>query len=341
MLKKMTVLILILLVVSGMIMASGTKAEAKKYFVGFSTFSLGNSWAIQLIEELKYAVSQDKEIEKFVMTNSEWNISKQVSDIDDLITKGADIILVSAQNPQSLVPVVNKAMKQGIVVVFMAITLPKDYNVTAYVTVDQNEFGRVQARWLSKAMNYKGEIIAFNGMKGIQNSIDRFDGAKEIFDKYPGIKIVNEVWADWDYAKAKRAMESLFAAFPKIDGIWSQGGAMSEAVIEAYLERGLPPPLITGEDGNGFLKIWKKIKDSGKYPKFDSIATSMPTWISVKSLEIAKDAVHGKKVPKETVIPIPTITAETLEQYVKPDLPNSYWCNSTLPEEVAKKVFQR
>ena len=147
--------------------------------------------------------------------------------------------------------------------------------------------------------------------------------------------------ADWDYAKAKRAMESLFAAYPKIDGIWSQGGAMSEAVIEAYRERKLPPPLITGEDGNGFLKLWKKLRDSGKYPDFDSIATSMPTWISVTALEIAMDALHGKKVPKETVIPIPTITAETLDQYVKPDLPDSYWCNSELPEEIAKKIFTR
>ena len=70
---------------------------------------------------------------------------------------------------------------------------------------------------------------------------------KSVFDKYPNIKIVQEVYADWDYAKAKRAMENLLAAYPKIHGVWSQGGAMSEAVVEAYLERNECPPPVTGE----------------------------------------------------------------------------------------------
>ena len=116
---------------------------------------------------------------------------------------------------------------------------------------------------------------------------------------------------------------------------------MSEAAIKAYLERNMTPPPVTGEDGNGFLKVWKELRDSGKYPDFDSIATSMPTWCSAKALEVALDALAGKPVQKKTVIPIPTITAETLDEYVKPDLPDSFWCNSKLPEDIVKKMFER
>ena len=167
----------------------------------------------------------------------------------------------------------------------------------------------MQGEWLVKALKGKGNIIAFNGMKGTAISALRFEGAKSVFDQYPDIKIVQEVYADWDYAKAKRAMEDLLAAYPKIDGVWSQGGAMSEAVVETYLEKGMDPPPVTGEDGNGFLKIWKKVKDSGKYPNFDSIATSMPTWCSAKAMDVALDALTGKTVQKYNLIPIPTITA--------------------------------
>jgi ribose transport system substrate-binding protein len=178
-------------------------------------------------------------------------------------------------------------------------------------------------------------------MKGTTISALRFEGAKSVFDQYPNIKIVQEVYADWDYAKAKRAMEDLLAAYPKIDGFWSQGGAMSQGIIEAYMEKGMDPPPVTGEDGNGFLKIWKKIKDSGKYPGFDSIATSMPTWCSAKAMDVALDALTGKTVQKYNLIPIPTITAETLDKYVKPDLPDSYWCNSQLPADIVMKIFTR
>jgi ribose transport system substrate-binding protein len=320
--------------------AAVVQPEQKTYTIGLSNFSLGNSWRVQMVAEAEYAASQNPLVKQLIVTQSDDSVEKQISDIEDLIAKKVDAILITAANPEALVPVVDKAMKAGIVVVDFDNPVYTD-NITAHVIVDQKEFGRVQGEWLVKAMNEKGKIIAFNGMKGTAISAERFEGAKSVFDKYPDIEIIQEVYADWDYAKAKRAMEDLLAAYPTIDGVWSQGGAMSEAVVATYLEKGMEPPPVTGEDGNGFLKIWKEIKDSGKYPNFDSIGTSMPTWVSAKAMEVALDALQGKPVDKKTVLPIPTITGATLDQYVKPDLPNSYWCNSQLPEEIVLKIFTR
>jgi len=67
----------------------------------------------------------------------------------------------------------------------------------------------------------------------------------------------------------------------------------------------------------------------------------MPTWCSVEALEVALKALTGQPFEKETYIPIPTITSENLLEYVKPDLPSSYWCNSKLPEDIVKKMFER
>ena len=315
-------------------------ASAEEFVIGLSNFSLGNSWRVQMVEEAKYAASQSDMVKELIVTEADGDVSKQIADIEDLIAKGVDAILITAANPKALVPVVAKAMAAGVVVVDFDNLVYTD-KVTAHIIVDQKEFGRVQGEWLVKAMGEKGKLVAFNGIKGTSVSAERFEGAKSVFDQYPEIEIVQEVYAEWDYAKAKRAMETILAAYPSLDGIWSQGGAMSEAVVEAYLEREMSPPPVTGEDGNGFLKIWKELKDSGKYPDFDSIATSMPTWCSAKALEVALDALTGKTVEKEIVIPIPTITSETLEEYVKPDLPDSFWCNSQLPDEIVKKMFER
>jgi ribose transport system substrate-binding protein len=337
--KKFFSVLLVGMMVSTLLMVGA--ANAKQFVIGLSNFSLGNSWRVQMVEEAKYAASQQKDLVKeLIVTEAEGDISKQISDIEDLIAKKVDAILITAASPKALAPVVTKAMAAGIVVVDFDNLVYTD-NITAHVIVDQKEFGRVQGEWLVKTMGGKGKIVAFNGMKGTAISAERFEGAKSVFDKYPDIKIVQEVYADWDFAKAKRAMEDLMAAYPSLDGIWSQGGAMSEAVIKAYLERKLVPPPVTGEDGNGFLKIWKELKASGKYPNFDSIATSMPTWCSAQALEVALAALTGKPYKKETIIPIPTITAETLDQYVKPNLPDSFWCNSKLPEDIVKKMFER
>ncbi|MDR1733092.1 MAG: ABC transporter substrate-binding protein [Synergistaceae bacterium] len=307
------------------------------FVIGFSEFNMGNSWRTQSMEEAKYAASQNKDVKELVVTQAEADVSKQIADIEDLIAKKVDAIIINAGSPKALNPVIAKAVAAGITVVdFDSVT---ESDKSYHLTIDQHEFGRVLADWLAKTLNGKGDIVVFNGMKGTKDSADRFGGAESVFSKHPGIKIVQTVNADWDYAKAKRAMETIFASNLKIDGIWSQGGAMSQAVIDAYTERGQEPPFITGEDNNGFFKAWKKTKD--KYPKFDSIATSCPTWISAAAMELALDVLKGKKVEKETILPVPVTTSENIDKYVKMDLPDSYWCNSRLPEDVVKKLFVR
>jgi len=342
MLKKwMMVLVAILVIAGGSVFASGGREAAMEdegYVIGLSNFSVENSWRVQMIAEAEYAASQNPSVARLIVTNSEGSAEKQVSDVEDLIAQGVDAILISAANPRALVPAVARARAAGIVVVDFDNLVDTD-QVNAHIVVDQKEFGRVQAEWLVEQIDGAGIIVAFNGIEGTQISADRFAGAKAVFDRYPGIEIVQTVYAAWDYAQAKRAMESILAAQPNIDGVWSQGGAMSEAVVETYLERGQVPPPVTGEDGNGFLKIWKEVSDAN--PGWSSIATSMPTWVSAKALEVAVQVLDGEQVPAVVQLPIPTITQATLGQYVKPDLPDSYWTNSELPAEIVSNLFER
>ncbi len=310
---------------------------SKAYVIGLSNFSLANSWRVQMVAEAEYAAKQNPEVLQLLVTQADDSVEKQIADIEDLITKKVDAILITAINPTALVPVIDKAMAAGIVVVDFD-NLASTDNITAHIIVDQKQFGNTQATWLVKAMGEKGDIVAFNGINGTQISADRFDGAKAVFDQYPDIHIVDIVYAAWDYAQAKTAMESLITTYPNLNGVWSQGGAMSQAVIDTYVEAGKPVPPVTGEDGNGFLKTWAKLYASDKY---DSIATSMPTWVSAKALEVALAALDGQPYEKNTQIPIPTITADTLTQYVRPTLSDSFWCNSHLPDAVVRLLFPK
>lgn len=344
--KRMFLVLVAFFFAGAMAMAGGTSETAapaaKKtggYVIGLTNFSLGNSWRVQMEAEAKYYASQHPDqVKQLIVTEANDSVNKQISDIEDLVTRKVDAILVTAADPKALVPAVNEAMKAGIVVVDFDNNVYTD-NLTAHIIVNEKEWGRIGGEWLAKKLNGQGNIVVFNGIKGTAINAERYDGAKSALDKYPNIKILTEVYADWDYAKAKRAIADVLAAYPHIDGYWSQGGAMSQAIVDTYLERNLTPPPVTGEDSNGFLKVWKKLRDSGS--SFDSIALSMPTWCSAKAMEVAIDALSGKPFQKDTVIPVPTITSATLDQYVKPDLPDSYWCNSKLPADVAKQLFTR
>ena len=153
-----------------------------------------------------------------------------------------------------------------------------------------------------------------------------------VFKKYPGIKIVAHEYCDWTYTKAKMAMENIIAANPEIDGIWTGAGMMARGAIEALLAAGRKVPPITADDDNGYLKMWKKYK-------LTAFSCTKPAWLSQKALQIGLDILQGKPTPKDNILPAYTITAETLDQYVRPDLPDAMFCNTHLPEDVIKRLF--
>jgi ribose transport system substrate-binding protein len=315
------------------IAASATAAD-KKYTIGYDNYFMGNSWSVQLAAEFKAEAEKDKDRVDVVYVESAGDTQKQIANIEDLITKKVDAIITTPTSPTALIPALKKARAAGIKVILLASTI-KSQDYDALVTVDDVAFGQTGAEWLVKQLNGKGNIIALNGIAGISVSDDRFNGAKAVFDKYPDIKIVAAVNASWDYAQGKQAVSNLLAANPKIDGVWSQGGGMTLGAIDAFDAAQRPLVPMTGEDNNGYLKRWKALEGKG----FDSIAVSKPTWLGSESLRIALDLLDGKSVPKDTVLPVPTITKADLDKYVKPDLSDSFWANTRLTDDQVKALF--
>jgi ribose transport system substrate-binding protein len=309
-------------------------AAGKKVTIGYDNYFMGNSWSVQLAAEFKAEAEKDKDRVNVVYVESAGDTQKQIANIEDLTTKKVDAIITTPTSPTALIPALKKARAAGIKVILLASTI-KSQDYDALVTVDDVAFGKTGAEWLVKQLKGKGDIIALNGIPGISVSDDRFKGAKEVFDKFPGIKIVAAVNASWDYAQGKQAVSNLLAANPKIDGVWSQGGAMTLGAIDAFQAAQRPLPPMTGEDNNGYLKRWKALESKG----FDSIAVAKPTWLGSESLRVALDLLDGKTVERNMVLPVPTITKANLDQYVRPNLSDSFWANTRLTDAQAKALF--
>ena len=313
-------------------------APAEAYTVGFSNYSLGNSWRVQMQYELQAAADQyiaDGVMDQLIITNSNGDIAKQISDVKDLITKKVDAILISAASADALAPVCEEAIAAGIVVVDFDNVVNSE-KLTSTVAVDQLDFGRVGGQWLVDKLGGTGNIVVLNGMAGTSVSADRYAGAKEIFDKNPGIKIIAEANADWDYAKGKTAMEGFLSAYPEIDGVWTQGGAMTLAALDAFIAAGRPLVPMAGEAYNGLLKVWKDKHDEG----FDTICPCMPTYISVSALDVAIKALNGESVDAEEMIELPVVEWDSIDQYLKADLPDSFWPITKMNDDQIATMYE-
>lgn len=314
--------------------------KAGPYKIGFSNISVVNSWRVQMVRELEYEKTLHSDVSDLYITDAGGDINKQINDVNDLLAKGINALLITPASPDALIPAVKKAMGTGIPVIAFNSALTGDPE-TAYVGTDEVEFGYVGAKWLMQTLNCKGKIIELDGIAGNSISDDRVKGLQKAISQCPdggkNIQILGRAPGDWAYDKGKNVTANFLNAFPQIDGVYSQGGAMTQGAIEAFQAAGRPLVPMTGEDNNGFMKAWKALESKG----FKGIAASEPTWQSAVALQEALAALNGKPIPQINMIPVPTITNDNLDKYVRTDLSDDYWTNSHLPPDVANKYYKQ
>lgn len=320
---------------------SGSAGDGKdRYTIGYDAYWLGNSWSVQLQAEFKAAVARHSgEIADVVYTQSDNNAQKQISNVQSMIARKVDAILLTPISPTAVAPVIKQARAAKIPVILVGSPAQSD-DYTSLVNVDDVAFGRQGAQWLVDKLGGQGNIYVLNGLAGIPTSEQRWQGAKEVFDKYPGIKVLSTANADWDQAKAKSVVADMLAAKPDVNGVWSQGGSMTLGAVQAFQAAGHRLVPMTGEDSNGLLKEWAKLKAQGD-TGFDSIAVCKPTWLSAQALETTLKVLKGESVTKDDIIPPPTITDQTLAKYARADLPDSFWSNTRMSDDQIRQLFKQ
>lgn len=345
--KKAFALLLAVLMMAMMLVGCGStptadsdEGEQDGFVIGLSSYSLTNSWRVQLEAEFVQRAEELKAegvISEYYITNANDDLTKQVSDVRDLMTKGCDAILVDALSADGLNDVCEEAMAEGIVVISFDDVITSD-NITAKVHSDNYEFGRQCGEFLGNALkDIEGaKVVILDGTAGTTTDTERHNGGVDaMLAINPTIEVIATLNCDWDYATAKAAMESALTAYPQIDGVLSQGGAMTQAAMEAFQEAGRPLVPMTGEANNGFLRCWIDALDEG----FSSVAPASPTSQSITALDTAIAALRGEVVEKDHIIIVDPITDSTVNEFYREDLSDSYWCYSELTEEKLQELF--
>src|ERR1019366_2424426 len=108
-------------------------------------------------------------------------------------------------------------------------------NYTSYVHSDNVAIGRLAGQFIvdhltKKNGKPKGNIVAMRGLLGVEGEINRDRGAREVFDKYPEIKMVADPVADWIQAKAKDRGREKEMIFVGVDGLGGPAGGIRKVM---------------------------------------------------------------------------------------------------------------
>lgn len=310
----------------------GQFKKAGPWRIGVSFGGVGNTWIVQMIQEMKHAAAQDKSIGEFIFVEANWQAAKQVADVEDLLTKKVDAIILGPISAAIGAPLAEKAAKTGIpVVVFGA--FGKAMQSTVEIGAGGEVFGRQGGEFLRKELNGKGSIWAFRGVAGVDEETLRYNGFKKSLEG-SNIKITQEVFGDWGYAKSKQLCENLVLSGNAVDGIWFSGAEMTRACLDVFKESGKPLVPMTGEGNNGFLRAWKATG-------VKSIAPQFTPGLGAAVVRASAALLAGKPLYRAYFSSPPAITQADLGKFFRPDLNDAYWLPSTLPEATLKESFKR
>ena len=268
--------------------AGGSGGSAKSYVVGVSNTLAGNGWREQMICSVKAQALASGKVSKVIAISKNGGPTEQIQDLQNLISQGANAIIVNPSDREKLNPVIEQATKKGIVVVAVdqAVSAP-----TAYVaTNDQVAYGREGANWLAEKLGGKGNVLYMRGIDGVPADTDRDTGFKEVMAKNPDIKL-KEVFTGWDFTKGGDiAVQELTSG--DYDGVWTSG--IDYTVVNAFKTVGKQPVPVVGADNNEFIQQLLEGKPGA--------AVTNPAVIGGVGTAIAIDVLDGKQVKRETLL---------------------------------------
>ncbi|HXH82498.1 MAG TPA: ABC transporter substrate-binding protein, partial [Candidatus Tectomicrobia bacterium] len=274
-----------------LVAVSATAVQAKRqagYVIGVSNTLVGNGWRENMICSIKAQALASGKISKVIVSNRNTDTAGQVSDVRNLISAGANAIIVNPSSTTAFKSVVAQAKARGVKVIFVDQYVPDPNAWNA--TNDQEAYGYLGAKWLFKTLGGKGNVVEMRGIAGVPADTDRHKGFQRALEEYPGIKVVKSVFTNWTPATGGKQALDLLNSSIKIDGIWTSG--IDVSVVNAFKTAHKPLVPIVGADNNGFLAA--QLKNKG----WRAAAVTNPATIGAVGVAMAVKLLDGGSVPK-------------------------------------------
>ena len=172
--------------------------------IAVANASISNVWAVGWLHSLQYVAAQHKDvIKQLIVTDAKTTLNKQVADIQDLLQRKPDLLLVRPATAQALDPAVYTGDEIG----GAGRSVRSQHHLRqlylSLVNADDWSLGRNMAQWIAETLKGKGNIVMIAGIAGASPAENRIKAAHEVFDTYPDIKILDLQYTDWSPARAR------------------------------------------------------------------------------------------------------------------------------------------
>jgi D-xylose transport system substrate-binding protein len=261
---------------------------------------------------------------KYISADAQEDSTKQISDVENLIARGCDALIILAYDADAISPAVAKAKAEGIPVVGYDRLIEDPY--AFYLTFDNKEVGRMQAREVFK-VKPEGNYVFIKGSSTDPNADFLHEGQLEVLKEAMDagkIKNVGEQYTEgWKPEVAQKNMEQILTANNnKVDAVVASNDGTAGGVVAALTAQGMEGITpVSGQDGDHAalnrvargtqtVSVWKDARALGKAAA--DVAVALATGKEVKGAIKWSGGPKGIEMNSILLKPVP-ITKDNLD----------------------------
>ena len=275
--------------VAALLVAVSSAASAAGEKIGLVVSTQNNPFFVTLKEG---AVQKANELGyELIVLDSQNDPSKELGNVEDLLVKGVDVLLINPTDSDAVVSSVRAANRSKIPVV----TLDRAANggkVVSHVASDNVLGGEVAGNYIVEKLGGKGKVVELEGIPGTTAARDRGEGFnKAIAGK---LEVVAKQSADFDRTKGLTVMENILQAQPEINAVFAHNDEMALGALKAIESSGRKNIIVVGFDATDDAVA--AVKDG----KLSATVAQKPAEIGAIGVEVA-DKIIKKEAVQENV----------------------------------------
>ena len=274
------------------------------------TMKFDDLWLTTLRDAMtEYAASQPGV--ELIAVDSKEDVATQLGQVENFVAQKVDAIIIIPANTDAADPMTKAAQDAGIPLVYVnriPSNLPEG---VAYVGSDSIQAGIMQAEWLAEQLGGKGNVVIMNGDLAQEAAQMRTEGEKQVFAKFPDIKIIREDTGNWSRDQGLALMENWLASGDQIDAVAANNDEMAIGALQAIEAAGQLGNILVGgvdaspdalqemDEGRLNVTVFQNAKGQGE-----------------GGIKAAIALAKGETIDQITWIPFELVTPENYKNYM-------------------------
>ena len=279
--------------------------------IGFSQDTMDHPWRAYMVTSAEAQAAKYPDLVKeFIFTDAGGSNEKQIADVEDLISRGVDLIMMSPREAQALVPAVAAIKQAGIpLVVLDREVVGEDYQV--FIGGNNLQIGEELGKYTRANAGDSFNYLELEGIPGATPTIQRHEG---FTSQIAGQAVrLDAQPANYDLAPAIPIVEDWLTKYRgKFQVIYAHNDPMILGAINVLKEAGYKPGdvFLVGVDGQ--REAFEAIKEGWLQ------ATAIYATGGALGLDMALRVLKGEPVPKRIITETPVITSENVDDFYDP-----------------------